>query len=262
MDEITQYNQARWEALAQAGVNWSRPLLELDEASARKLVDPFAVMGDVQGRDVLCLASGGGQQSAAFALLGASVTVLDFSANQLNHDRTALAHYGLDARLEQGDMRDLSRFADASFDVVWHAFSISFIPDIRPVFDEVARVLRPDGLYRLEWSNPFVHGLDERDAEHGGYVLSQPYRDGEVIFSNSRWDFDTEDGRVVEVEGPREFRHTLSTVLNGMIGRRLRVLGLWEELGDDPEAEPGTWEHLKMVAPPWLTVWAQLDGGD
>ncbi|MBZ0298064.1 MAG: class I SAM-dependent methyltransferase [Anaerolineae bacterium] len=261
MDKITQYNQERWEELAQAGVYWSRPLLELNPETARQLVDPYGVMSDVQGKDVLCLASGGGQQSVAFALLGANVTVLDFSANQLDHDRTALAHYHLDARLEQGDMRDLSRFADQSFDMVWHAFSINFIPDPLRVFDEVARVLRPGGLYRLEWNNPFTHGLDERDAEQGGYTLRQPYRDGEVTFSNTKWDFDDAEGKIVEVEGPREFRHTLSTVLNGLIARRLQPLGLWEELSGDPEAEPGTWEHFKLLAPPWLTVWCQLGGG-
>ena len=35
-----------------------------------------------------------------------------------------------------------------------------------------------------------------------------------------------------------------------------RLLGVWEESSGDPAAEPGTWEHLKAVAPPWLTFWA------
>ena len=41
--------------------------------------------------DVLCLAAGGGQQSVAFALLGANVTVFDLSETQLEHDRLAAA---------------------------------------------------------------------------------------------------------------------------------------------------------------------------
>ena len=41
----------------------------------------------IAGKGVLCLAGGGGQQSAAFALLGAKVTVLDFSETQLERDK-------------------------------------------------------------------------------------------------------------------------------------------------------------------------------
>jgi len=78
-DDIAEYNKARWEELAQYGVDCSRPLLDLDEVSAREVVDPHGMMGDAKGRQVLCLAAGGGQQSAAFALLGADVSVIDIS---------------------------------------------------------------------------------------------------------------------------------------------------------------------------------------
>jgi 2-polyprenyl-3-methyl-5-hydroxy-6-metoxy-1,4-benzoquinol methylase len=54
--------------------------LQLDTASARACIDPDGWLGALDGLRVLCLASGGGQQSAAFALLGAQVTVVDLSA--------------------------------------------------------------------------------------------------------------------------------------------------------------------------------------
>ncbi len=256
MDDIARHNQQRWEALAQAGIEYSRPILDLTANSARQLVDPYGVMGDVRGKDVLCLASGGGQQSAAFGLLGAHVTVLDFSATQLERDREALTHYGLDARLEQGDMRDLSRFADASFDLIWHAFSISFIPDTSPVFDEVARVLRPGGWYHLAWHNPFVHGLDDREWNGTGYPLKLPYVDGQVQVDPT-WDVDGPDGVKRPVEGPHEFRHILSTVINGLIGRGFVLRGLWEDYTGDPTAQPGTWEYYLAVAPLALVLWAR-----
>ncbi|MCB0015858.1 MAG: class I SAM-dependent methyltransferase, partial [Anaerolineales bacterium] len=112
MDELTQFNQERWNALVEAGIQYGQPLLDLTPDSARTMVDDCGVMAPVGGKDVLCLASGGGQQSPAFALLGARVTVVDFAEKQLAQDALALAHYGLTGRLEQGDMRDLSRFAD------------------------------------------------------------------------------------------------------------------------------------------------------
>jgi ubiquinone/menaquinone biosynthesis C-methylase UbiE len=136
-DDFLHENRERWNALVQAGVVWSLPRLDLDEASARAFVDPHGYLGDLHGKDVLCLASGGGQQSAAFALLGANVTVLDLSDQQLENDRRAAQHYNLPMRLEQGDMRDLSRFSDRSFDVVYHVFSINFVPSVEPVYNEV-----------------------------------------------------------------------------------------------------------------------------
>ena len=54
-------------------------MLGLDEQSARAYVDSAGLLGDLHDREVLCLAGGGGQQSAAFANLGARVTVLDLT---------------------------------------------------------------------------------------------------------------------------------------------------------------------------------------
>src|SRR5688572_29413116 len=115
MDELARFNKERWEALAEADISFSRPALDLDEAAARGLLDPHGVMGGVAGKDVLCLASGGGRQSAAFGLLGARVTVYDLSETQLSRDAEAAAHYGLRIDAIQGDMRDLARFAADSF---------------------------------------------------------------------------------------------------------------------------------------------------
>lgn len=254
--DLIHYNRERWQALVEAGIEFSRPFLNLDESSARQVVDPHNILGDVAGKAVLCLASGGGQQSAAFGLLGADVTVFDVTPGMLDQDRLAAAHYGFNIETVQGDMRDLSALADNSFDVVWHAFSITFVPDVRPVLAEVERVLRPGGFYRIEWANPFVSPLDEADWTGDAYPLRHVYEDAELVLHDTRWDVWDEHGAMAKVEGPREFRHTMSTMVNTLIRRHMVILGLWEELGD-PDAEPGTWKHLKAIAPPWLTIWAR-----
>ena len=256
MDDIARYNRERWNALVRAGVGFSRPWLDLDETTARQRVDPEGMMRGVAGRDVLCLAAGGGQQSAAFGLLGARVSVLDLSEEQLARDDEAARHYGLSPRLLQGDMRDLSPFADASFDLVWQAHSINFVPDPLAVFDGMARVLRPGGRYRLEYTNPFLHGVWE-NWDGTGYAIRQPYADAEVLYSDTRWDVEDAEGNVQRVEGPREFRHRLGTMVNGLIERGLGLLGLWEGNGGDPAAEPGSWGHFEAMLPPWITLWAE-----
>lgn len=262
MDELGRYNKERWEELAQVGIMYSRPWLDLDAASAHARLDPEGCMGEVADKDVLCLAGGGGQQSAAFSLLGARVTVVDFSETQLDRDRETAEHYGLQAATVQGDMRDLSCFADDSFDLVYHAHSLNFVPDPRQVFDEVQRVLRPGGMYRVSCHNPFTHGTCKEDmCEGNGYPLRLPYVQGaEVTYQEPWWDVVTEDGTVAQVVGPREFRHTLGTMVNGLIRRDFVIVGIWDDTEDtsgDADAEPGTWAHYTAIAPPYLTFWAR-----
>lgn len=67
-----------------------------------------------QGCKVLCLASGGGQQAPIVAALGADVTLLDASAKQLAQDQFVAQRDNLTIRLVDGDMADLSGFADES----------------------------------------------------------------------------------------------------------------------------------------------------
>ena len=51
--------------------------------------------------------------------------------------------------------------------------------------------------------------------------------------------------------------------VGGLIERGFTLLGLWENAdGADPDAEPGSWDHFCSVAPPYLELWARLDGRD
>ncbi len=254
MDEIARYNITRWQALVRANALFTRPYLDLDAASARAKIDPEGRLGEIQGKAVLCLAGGGGQQSAAFALLGARVTVVDLSEEQLQKDRQAAAHYQVNIQTIQGDMRDLSALSAAAFDIVWQPYSLNFVPDVRGVFGQVARVLRRNGIYRFNCANPFVSGLTERDWNGAGYSLKEPYRDGaQVTYPDSAWVYASGES----IPQPREYRHTLSTLINGLVGQGFVIQHLSDsaDFSSDPSAAPGTWEHFTSIAPPWLTFW-------
>ncbi|MEO8954004.1 MAG: SAM-dependent methyltransferase, partial [Ktedonobacteraceae bacterium] len=95
MDEIAQYHIKRWEALADADALFTRPFFHLTAAEAAERLDPEGRLGALAGKNVLCLAGGGGKQSTMFALLGAQVTVLDLSQEQLQRDRAVAKHYSL-----------------------------------------------------------------------------------------------------------------------------------------------------------------------
>jgi SAM-dependent methyltransferase len=251
MDDLAEFNRQRWNDLAREGVAFGRPWLALTPEEARRLVDPQRLLGEVAGKRVLLLAGGGGQQSAAFGLLGAQVTVLDLSEVQLAADRLAAEHYGLRPRLEQGDMRDLSRFADASFDLVWHAHSLGFVPDARVVFRQVARVLCRGGVYRLSCNNPFLAAADENSWNGTGYQLTAAYRDG-AERPPVPWDIWGVADEPKHVPGPREFVHALSTLVNVPIGLGFQLLGAGEAGMGSAEDPPGSWGHFTTFCPPYL----------
>lgn len=260
MDEIAHYNIQRWKALTQVNALFTRPYLNLDESSARQKIDPEGTLGDIRGKHVLCLAGGGGQQSVVFALLGAIVTVVDLSDDQLQRDREAAAYYHVRVETRQADMRDLSWLDARSFDIVWQPYSLNFVPDARVVFEQVARVLLTNGVYHFNCANPFVCGLGEKDWNGEGYTLKYPYRDGaELMYPDPSWVHEPSE-RVPPV---REYRHTLSTIINGLIEQGFVIRRVSDCTGfyPDPNATPGTWDHFTSIAPPWLTIWTSYCPG-
>jgi ubiquinone/menaquinone biosynthesis C-methylase UbiE len=271
MDDVTKDNQQKWDRLVQMDVPCSRSVKDIDPAKAREKVDPYNMLGDVKGKKVLCLASGGGQQSIEFALLGADVTVVDFSQEQLQKDQQAMEQHSLSVRIVQSDMRDLSMFETGEFDIVFHPYSINYIPEVETVFDEVTRVLKSGGIYYLMFHNPFVQGSwkdscwgskwDKEELWQGrGYPLSLPYKEGYPIkVSDQSWNFVDSQGTEVKADAPQEFKHTLSTIINSLIQRNFTVLKFQEITNDQYDAEPGSWEHYMSVAAPWFQLWTKKD---
>jgi ubiquinone/menaquinone biosynthesis C-methylase UbiE len=260
MDLVYRFNKERWDLLAKANALFSRPWLGLTKESALERIDPSGRLGSLQGKDVLCLAGGGGQQSAAFALNGARVTVFDISQEQLDRDREAARYYGYNISELQGDMRNLATFEAAAFDIVSQPYSLNFVPGCREVFHQVARVLRQGGIYSFWAANPFAAGLGTHSWNGHAYEVMLPYEQGvELEYQDESWVFPAESEEP-HPSGPREYRQLLSALLNGLIESGFVLLHVEEEAGHPPVADPipGEWDHFTAVMPPWLSFWAQL----
>ncbi len=150
------HNRAAWDREVDSGNEWTRPVGPDVIARARAGDWSVVLIGyqpaprdwfpaELAGADVLCLASGGGQQGPILAAAGAEVTVLDNSPRQLARDREVAAREGLTLHTVLGDMRDLDVFPDDSFDVIVNPVSNVFCPELEPVWREAHRVLRPGG---------------------------------------------------------------------------------------------------------------------
>lgn len=172
--------------LVEQEVNWSACATpeQLQSARLGKLALPFGPnqiipeewLGEVKGKKVLCLAGAGGLQAPMLACAGAYVTVLDLSDRMLEKDREVARQEGLNIRIEHGNMCDLSRFDDESFDLVLNPPSLFYVPDVMPVFREVYRVLKKGGSFIMITSNPIAYVCDY-DETLGCYkaVNRMPY---------------------------------------------------------------------------------------
>ena len=204
----------------ESGNEWTRPVGSDVIARARAGDWSVVLIGyqpvprdwlpaELAGAAVLCLASGGGQQGPVLAAAGADVTVFDNSPRQLGRDEEVAARDGLAIRTVLGDMRDLGAFPDASFDVVFNPVSNTFCPDLRPVWRECFRVLRPAGLLLAGFTNPDLYIFDvEALDERAEFVVRH-----RVPFSTL--DLPEAERRRVYGDGPIEYSHTLTEQVGG-----------------------------------------------
>jgi ubiquinone/menaquinone biosynthesis C-methylase UbiE len=109
---------------------------------------------DVDGKDVLEITCGGGQSAAYLAGMGARVTGVDFSSEQLAHARAFAESKKVQVRFIESNVEDLSMLEDSSFDIAFSAYALGFVEDIRRTFGEIRRVLRPGGLFAFSWMAP------------------------------------------------------------------------------------------------------------
>ncbi|MGW2595498.1 class I SAM-dependent methyltransferase [Streptomyces sp. NPDC001515] len=230
------HNRAAWDKYVQEGNEWSRPVSSEDVDRARKgdwsivligrePVDRTWLPADLTGKDVLCLASGGGQQGPILAAAGARVTVFDNSPGQLGQDRMVATRDGLDTlHTVLGDMSDLNTFDDAAFDVVFHPVSNLFVPDLAPVWRECFRVLRPGGMLLSGFLNPDVYLFDhEALDEHGemNVVHKLPYSDVTHYTPEERA---TKFGP----DAALEYSHTLTEQIGGQLAAGFLLTGFAE----------------------------------
>ena len=128
---------------------------------------------NISAMKVLLLAGAGGQQAPLFAALGADVTVLDLSDKMLEQDKIVAEREGLSITIEKGNMCDLSRFTDGSFDLIVNPPSLFYVPDVIPVFKECHRVLKDGGIFIASLANP-INYMCNYDSEKDIYTVCNP----------------------------------------------------------------------------------------
>lgn len=233
MVDVVAHNRAAWDREVDSGNEWTRPVAPEVIEQARAGDWSVVLIGyepthrdwfpsELAGVDVLCLASGGGQQGPVLAAAGATVTVLDNSPKQLERDESVVARDGLTLCTVLGDMRDLSAFVDESFDLIFHPVSNVFCPDLASVWRECFRVLRPGGTLLAGFMNPDIYLFDVAALDGRGEFIVR-HR-----IPHNTLELSEEDRLAAYGDGPIEYSHTLAEQIGGQLAAGFVVTGFAE----------------------------------
>ena len=229
------YNREAWNREVEGGESrWTQPVSADIIAKARRgefsilltenIPVPHNWFPALVGADVLCLASGGGQQGPVLAAAGANVTVFDNSPAQLKQDQFVAEREALNLKTVEGDAADLSMFADESFDLVFNPCSTVFMPDVRAVWKECYRVLRHGGSLMTGSMNPVHYIFDLYKADEGILEIAHsiPYSD---LTSIPKEDLE----ELIEKGLPVEFGHSLTDLLGGQCDVGFVITDMYED---------------------------------
>jgi SAM-dependent methyltransferase len=234
--ELLAHNRQAWDQEVERKNPWTIPVTAETVAHARKgdwqilLTPTIPVPRDwfpenMRNVKILCLAGGGGQQGPILAAAGAQVTVFDNSSRQLDQDRLVARREGLEIETVQGDMADLTIFKDRRFDLIVHPVSNVFVSDVRPVWREAYRVLRPGGTLLSGFTNPAMY-LFDFDLIEREKVLKVKYR---IPYSDLESLSEAEKQHYIEAHEPFEFGHTLDDQIGGQIKAGFVLTGFYED---------------------------------
>lgn len=199
---------------------------------------PREWFGELGGADVLGLACGGGQQGPLFVAAGAHVTILDYSEAQIASERLVAEREGYDITAMRADMTKRLPFEDASFDLVFNPVSLCYIREVRPLWREVTRVLRPGGVLLTGFDTIVNFLVDEAEER---IVWAHPF--DPVTQPETRAFLERDDAGM-------QFSHDLSETLGGMLEAGLAIEALYEDTN-------GTGRLHEMDIPTYLAVKAR-----
>ncbi len=178
---------------------------------------PHEWFGNLKGKKILGLASGGGQQMPVFAALGAECTVFDYSQKQLESERAVSAREGYDIRIIRGDMTKPLPFADGEFDIIFHPVSNCYVREVRPIWRECWRVLKAGG-YLLAGVDHYVNYIV--DSDERTIVNSLPF--DPLKNPEQMKQLQADDCGV-------QFSHSLEEQIGGQLEAGFRLLDLYED---------------------------------
>ena len=231
-------NRREWDATSEEYERRHHKILGASKSAAwgvfRVPETRLALLGPVRGRRILELGCGAGRWSATLVSAGGLPIGLDVSANRLAQARLVQSQRRRPFPLVRADAEHLP-FRDLAFDVVFCDWGAMTFCDPYETVPEVARVLRPGGVFSFSNSSPFRTVAQDRGNDRIGRSLRYDY------FGLHRASF------------PRETNFQLEY---GEWIRLFRQYGLWVDRLIEPRSpHPRRSSYLSAEAMRWGRRW-------
>lgn len=178
---------------------------------------PHDWFGDLKGKKVLGLASGGGQQMPVFAAQGAECTVLDYSERQLESERLVAKREGYDIAVIRADMTKRLPFEDGYFDLIFHPVSNCYVKDVKAIWRECYRILKTGGLLIAGFDLGIIYAFDESETTIINTLPFDPLTNAE----HAR--------QLKETDSGIQFSHTLEEQIGGQLEAGFMLTALYED---------------------------------
>ncbi|MBE6935465.1 MAG: class I SAM-dependent methyltransferase [Ruminococcaceae bacterium] len=178
---------------------------------------PHEWFGDLSGRRVLGLASGGGQQIPIFSALGADCTLLDYSEKQCESDRMVARREGYAVEILRADMTKPLPFPDESFDLIFHPVSNCYVEEIAPIFRECYRVLKKGGALLGGYDIGINYLFDEEETTVTNSLPFNPLKDPALYEKSMQYDWGI------------QFSHTVEEQLRSQLRAGFALADLYED---------------------------------
>lgn len=214
----------RW---IEEGWQWGKPIShETFEKAKNGLWDivltptkpvPHKWFGDLKGKKVLGLASGGGQQMPVLAALGAECTVLDYSPLQLKSEKAVAQREGYSIRIVHGDMTKKLPFEDEEFDLIIHPVANCYVEKVKPIWKECWRILKKGGLLISGMNHYITYMVDEDGKTIINQLPFNPLKNEDQMEQLRK-----EDAGV-------QFSHSLEEQIGGQLEAGFRLTSLYED---------------------------------
>ena len=178
---------------------------------------PREWFGDLRGKKLLGLASGGGQQMPIFAAAGANCTVLDYSKKQLGSERMVAEREGYSIRIVRADMTQPLPFDDEEFDLIFHPVSNCYVRDVLHVWKECFRVLKRGGVLLSGTDHYINYIVDEAEEKIINRLPFDPLANPDQM------------KQLADTDSGVQFSHSLEEQITGQLRAGFILTDLYED---------------------------------
>ena len=165
---------------------------------------PHSWFGNIRKKQILGLASGGGQQIPIFAALGADCTMLDYSEQQCRSEQLVADREGYSVRIIRADMTRRLPFD-------------CYVEKVEPIFQECYRILKKGGILLGGYDIGINFAFDESEEMLAHPLPYNPMQD-EKLYQES-----IANGWGIQ------FSHTLEEQLGGQLHAGFHLTDLYED---------------------------------